>query len=94
MGNTHDVVWPSYHSEIELSNRFGNVFLGKIERIRTNLYLVNESSAYKNEEFKYDLKFEGQPLTFFTPASVQEVCTIILKAQTKSCELDHFRQRY
>ncbi|CAC5420547.1 unnamed protein product [Mytilus coruscus] len=49
---------------------------------------VNESSAYENEEFKYNLKFEGQPLTFFTPASVEEVRKIILKAPTKSCELD------
>ena len=88
MGNTNDVVLPSHQSEFELSNRFGNFFLGKIETIRTNLCLVNESSAYENEEFKYDLKFEGQPLTFFTPASVQEVRKIILKAPTKSCELD------
>ncbi|VDI14478.1 Hypothetical predicted protein [Mytilus galloprovincialis] len=72
MGNTNDVVLPSHQSEIELSNRFGNFFLGKIETIGTNLCLVNESSAYENEEFKYDLKFEGQPLTYFTPASVQE----------------------
>ncbi|CAG2209985.1 unnamed protein product [Mytilus edulis] len=51
MGNTNDVVLPSHQSEFELSNRFGNVFLGKIETIRTNLCLVNESSAYENEEF-------------------------------------------
>ncbi|CAG2236872.1 PRP40 [Mytilus edulis] len=72
MGNINDVVLPLHQSEIELSNRFRNFFLGKIETIKTNLCLVNESSAYENEELKYDLKFEGQPLTFFTPASVQE----------------------
>ncbi|CAC5421246.1 unnamed protein product [Mytilus coruscus] len=88
MGNTNQVILPSHHSEIELSNRFGIFFLGKIETIKTNLCLVNESSAYDNEEFNYDLKFKGQPLTFFTSASVEEVRKIILKAPTKSCELD------
>ncbi|CAC5397331.1 unnamed protein product [Mytilus coruscus] len=87
LGNTNAVILPSHHSEIELSNRFGNFFLGKIEIIRTNLCLVTESSGNDNQEFKHDLKFEGHPLTDCTPASAEEVRKIILKAPTKSCEL-------
>jgi hypothetical protein len=35
-----------------------------------------------------DIKFEGEPLTSFSPVSSDELRKIILTAPTKSCELD------
>ena len=37
-----------------------------------------------------DIKFSGEPLSCLSPASQDEVHTIILKSSTKSCELDPF----
>jgi hypothetical protein len=35
-----------------------------------------------------DIKFEGEPLSSFSPVSSDELRKIILAAPTKSCELD------
>ena len=36
MGNTREVILPSHHNEQQLSNNFGEFFMGKIEMIRNN----------------------------------------------------------
>ena len=40
------------------------------------------------DPLRADVRFEGRSLTDFTPASVDEVRKIILKAPCKACELD------
>jgi hypothetical protein len=87
LGNTNTVVLPSHQSETELANTFGSYFLGKIETIRTNLSKANKDRG-DVDPFIADTPFDGNPLTAFTAASIDEVRKIILKAPSKSCELD------
>ena len=85
MGNTDPVTLPSHQTEFELANRFGAFFLDKIETIRTNLTISNSDTV---DPFYADTPFEGNCLTDFAPATIDEVKKILLKAPSKSCELD------
>jgi hypothetical protein len=87
LGNTNTVVLPSHQSEAEIANRFGSYFLGIIETIRTNLSKANKDLG-DVDPFIADTPFDGHPLTAFTAASIDEIRKIILKALSKSCELD------
>jgi hypothetical protein len=40
LGNKQEVVLPTHNDDVELANRFGDFFLGKIETIRDNLKAV------------------------------------------------------
>jgi len=70
-----------------MANRFGSYFLGKIETIRTNLSKANKDLG-DVDPFIAETPFDGHPLTAFRAASIDEVRKIILKAPSKSCELD------
>ena len=87
LGNTNEVALPSHQSEFELSDRFGHFLLDKIERIRSSLLMSSEVIG-DMDPLRADVRFEGRSLTDFTPASVDEVRKIILKAPCKACELD------
>ena len=87
LGNNNEVALPSHQSEFELSNHFGHFFLDKIERIRSSLLMASEDIGDMDPLWA-DVRFEGRSLTDFTPASVDEVRKIILKAPCKACELD------
>ena len=86
MGNKREVILLSYHSEQQLSNNFGEFFMGKIEMIRNN---VCASGDMENcDILRADIRFEGVPLTNFSPASIDEIRKIIQRALSKSCEFD------
>ena len=87
MAESNAVIFPSHQCKFELSNRFGHFFLEKIENIRTNLLSASNAIDDVNP-LRADIRFEGNILTEIRPASIDEVTKIILKAQSKACELD------
>ena len=88
MGNKRDVILPSYHDGKALADKFCEFFFEKISTIRNNLAATNNSSSDNCDTMRADIKFEGEPLTSFSPVSRDELRKIILAAPTKSCELD------
>ncbi|XP_062616025.1 uncharacterized protein LOC134277724 [Saccostrea cucullata] len=87
MGNTNLSVLPEHDSEIDLASKFGEFFIGKIQKIRENLCSLTKSPTME-VVLRADIKFDGIPLEAFEPVSIAEVCDIIGDAPTKSCELD------
>ena len=71
-----------------IDNEILEFFVGKISNIRDNLAATNNSSSDNCDTMRADIKFEGEPLTSFSPVSSDELRKIILAAPTKSCELD------
>jgi hypothetical protein len=86
MDNKREVILPSHHSEQQLSNTFGEFFMGKIEKIRNNVCASGDMENW--DILRADIEFEGVPLTNFSPASIDEIRKIIQKAPSKSCELE------
>ena len=88
MGNKREVILPSYHSEQQLTNTFGEIFMGKIEMIRNN---VCASGDMENcDILRADIRFEGVPLTNFSPASIDEIRKIIQRALSNHVNLTRF----
>ncbi|CAC5397816.1 unnamed protein product [Mytilus coruscus] len=88
MGNTKTVVLRSRECDKDISNRFGDFFLNKIETIMRYLSSEDDSSLNGNDAFCANVMFDGQALTVLASVSVDEVRKIISKAPSKSCELD------
>ena len=63
------------------------MFVNKITTIRDNISALNNTTN-ENIVMTADIKFNGQPMRTFTPATQEEIRKIILKASSKSCELD------
>jgi len=87
MGHKSEVILPSCPSDRDLANRFGDFFVNKITTIRDNISALNNTTN-DNIVMTADIKFDGQPMTNFTPATQEEIRKIILKSPSKSCELD------
>jgi len=78
---------PRCSSDEHLANKFSDFFMRKITTIRDNT--DNHKSPISDAVvMSADIKFEGQPLTIFAPATQDEVSDIIIKSPAKSCELD------
>lgn len=88
MGNNHQTVLPSHQSEKDLANKFGEFFLGKIQTIRNELSAKTNILDSNIDVLRADIKFIGEQLSTFSPASCEEVRKIITAAPSKSCELD------
>jgi hypothetical protein len=87
MGHKSEVILPSCPSDRDLANRFGDFFVNKITTVRDNITSVNNTTN-DNTVMTADIKFDGQLMTNFTPATQEEIRIIILNAPSKSCELD------
>jgi hypothetical protein len=83
-----ETILPSIDDQHQLANRFGGFFLGKIENIRNDLSSTRGSSPNDSDIFNADAKFDGTPLTTFSPVTTDEIRKILTKAPVKSCELD------
>ena len=85
MGNKKEVVLPSHTDDEELSNRFGDYFLGKIDTIHDNLN-VSRASLETTDDLNADIEFTN--LTQFRISSIEEIRKIIQKYPVESCEMD------
>ena len=85
MGESRKVILPTSKSPKNLAQSFGDFFVDKIERIRTDIGKSDMSEASHNDEF--EKHFEGEKLSDFGSTSESEVKTIIQKSTNKSCEL-------
>ncbi|CAC5375928.1 unnamed protein product [Mytilus coruscus] len=88
MGYKREVVLPSYHDEKDLSNRFYEFFLVKFNTSRNGLCASIGEMSGISDYLSADQKFKGVYLQVLPPATLDEVRKIILKAPSKSCELD------
>jgi hypothetical protein len=85
MGNKREVILPSHHDGKALADKFFEFFVEKISTIRDNLTATNNASSNNCDTMRADIKFEGEPLTSFSPVSSDELRKIIFAAPTKSC---------
>jgi hypothetical protein len=60
MGKNQDVVLTTSDNDTELSNRFSDFFLGKIQTIRDNLQKANETNDNVVNVLRADVKFNGR----------------------------------
>ena len=70
MGHKREIVLPSYLSDSDLANKFSDFFMKKTIRdtiINTGLSMI------ETIVMSADVKFEGQHLTYFKPATLEEV---------------------
>ena len=72
IGNKREVVLPSYQNEKDLSNRFCEFFLGKIDTIRSGLCAsIGEMSGIR-DFLSAEHKFEGENLHVLSPATLKK----------------------
>jgi hypothetical protein len=73
IGNKREVVLPLYQNENDLSNRFCEFFLGKIDTIRSGLCeSIGKMSAIR-DFLSAEHEFEGEHLHVLSPATLDEV---------------------
>jgi hypothetical protein len=87
MGNKNYSILSEHKDDGELATRFCDFFLGKIQRIKDDLRLLDASSSM-DDSLRADIQFVGVPLNVFDLVSVSEIRKIITKTPSKSCELD------
>ncbi len=87
MGHKGKIILPSYSSGNDLANKFSDFFTKKTATIRDTI-INNGSSMSDTIVMSADVKFEGQHLTHFKPATQDEVRIVVMKSPSKSCELD------
>ena len=87
MGNKRELSLPTCSTEDDLANKFSDLFPDKGTTIRNNIS-ANTNDNNDNTVMAADIAFEGQSLSKFTPTTPEEVRQIIMKAPSKSCELD------
>ena len=78
---------PDHDSAEELANRFSNFFKEKIDKIRSNLEIFQQSHNIRRLP-EVPLVSESQLLSKFKQASEEEIMKIIRSSATKSCSLD------
>ena len=88
LGKNQEPSLPNIDCDTELSNKFAEFFVGKIQSIRTLLQDANQASDMESDVLRADVRFSGQPLTDFTAASCEEVRKLLMSSPSKSCELD------
>jgi hypothetical protein len=75
---------PPFESAEVMANQFADFFIGKIEKIRDNLYSSQPLDSPRIiEEKRYTTE-----LSEFQPVTSEDLKKIIMKALTKSCSLD------
>ena len=85
MGKTESIQ-PSSVSAEHLAECFGSYFGNKIINIREQMLQNMQVNPSKGTNF--DKSFVGMPVTVFPGATEYEVRRLIVKSNTKSCELD------
>ncbi len=81
LGDNGAAVQAEPDSDQELAERFNTFFINKISAIRAS---ITESRPSSSSDISFDdADFIGQPLTDFTPATVEEERKILTEAPTK-----------
>jgi hypothetical protein len=86
LGNdSNGAALPENSSPKDTAQQFSDFFVDKIEKIRNeiNFTMESQSKTVDDEDI-----FSKKTLTEMTPASIEEVKSIIMHAPNKSCELD------
>ena len=86
LNGSNNTPLPLHSSADDLSERFVDFFVDKIDSIRTDL-LNKQKSVTSSSSFVIP-PFDGEPLSAFTPVSEEALSKIIAKSPTKSCSLD------
>ena len=81
MGNKQEIILPSYSPDNDLANKFSDFFTRKTATAR-DIIINNDlsMSAISN--------LQASILTHFRPATQDEVCVVIMKSSSKSCEVN------
>ncbi len=82
--NRKDLPLPPHESASELAQEFSDYFAGKIEKIRRDLIQLHGNNTDTEDE----VKMYTTEMSFLTPATEEEIKSILLKSPTMSCELD------
>ncbi len=75
---------PPHESASELAEEFSDHFAGKIEKIRGDLIQLQGNITDSDDEGKMYIT----EMLFLTPATEEEIKSILLKSPTMACELD------
>ncbi len=81
-----DLPLPPHGSVSELAEEFSDHFPGKIGKIRRDLIQLQGNITDTDDEVKMYIT----EMLFLTPATKEEIKSILLKSPTTSCELDPF----
>ena len=84
MGKNGETILPTHSCDKTLADQFLFFFHNKIDNIRTGLCAMVDEPLVEIP----DQSFNGVPLNCFSSVTLQEIRHIILKAPSKSCELD------
>ena len=84
MGKNRETILPTHSCDKTLADQFLSSFHNKIDNIRTGLCAMVDEPLVEIP----DQSFNGVPLNCFSGVTLQEIRHIILKAPSKSCELD------
>ena len=84
MGKNRETILPTHSCDKTLADQFLSFFHNKIDNIRTGLCAMVDEPLVEIQ----DQSFNGVPLNCFSGVTLQEIRHIILKAPSKSCELD------
>ena len=84
MGKNGETILPTHSCDKTLADQFLSFFHNKIDNIRTGLCAIVDEPLVEIP----DQSFNGVPLNCFSSVTLQEIRHIILKAPSKSCELD------
>ena len=84
MGKNGETILPTHSCDKTLADQFLSFFHNKIDNIRTGLCAMVDEPLVEIP----DQSFNGVPLNCFSGVTLQEIRHIILKAPSKSCELD------
>ena len=84
MGKNGETILPTHSCDKTLADQFLSFFHNKIDNIRTGLCAMVDEPLVEIP----DQSFNGVPLNCFSSVTLQEIRHIILKAPSKSCELD------
>ncbi len=79
-----DLPLPPHESASELAEEFSDHFAGKIGKIRRELIQLQGNITDTDDEVKMYIT----EMLFLTPATEEEIKSILLKSPTMACELD------
>jgi hypothetical protein len=85
LGDTNEVILPSYSSPKQLANQFSDFFIGKIETIRNN---ISSQIQTDSDLDSIETDYIGVNFVEFTQTCEDEIKSIIKKSANKSCDLD------
>ena len=84
LGKNGETILPTHSCDKTLADQILSFFHNKTDNIRTGLCAMVDEPLVEIP----DQSFNGVPLNCFSSVSLQEIRHIILKAPSKSCELD------